>query len=397
MNKKTGIQVAIFVALGVAAPALSTSGYVASITPIGVPYQEPKAVSRDGSVVAGTPGFSWTAGNGVRTLPAPPTYGEPAASCLAFDGSIIVGAVRSSTYGAMSTRWDVTGTLTGDPNWRGSAAGCSHDAQVVVGYSVGGPYGTGPTTAVRWTATDGVQILPTPAGTTDSEALGVSGNGAVTVGWFIRTGQDWRAARWLGSGELVELWMPPGFLQSQATAVSDDGNVIVGYAWRSGYTDGVRWSLDGTGEWISPGFIPRGVNRDGSVMVGTVYNGNGGIATRWTRASGAHGLLEYLRSKGADTTGWSSLWYAVDVSADGKVIVGSGTYNGQERRGFVAFAPLECPGDLFVDGKVDGADLGVLLSQWGPVSQATVSDINGDGVVNGADLGMLLANWGACP
>jgi hypothetical protein len=172
--------------------------------------------------------------------------------------------------------------------------------------------------------------------------------------------------------------------------------VIVGYAWRSGTTDGVRWSIDGTGELISPTFVPKGVNRDGSVIVGTVDNGSGGIATRWTSASGAVSLLTYLGSKGANVNGWSALWHAVDVSADGKTIVGVGTYNGQQHIGFVAFAPLECPGDLFVDGQVNGADLGVLLSQWGPASQSIVSDINGDGVVNGADLGLLLSNWGTC-
>ena len=56
-----------------------------------------------------------------------------------------------------------------------------------------------------------------------------------------------------------------------------------------------------------------------------------------------------------------------------------------------------CSGDLFTDRQVNGADLGILLSQWGPASFTTVSDINRDGVVNGADLGLLLANWGPCP
>lgn len=56
-----------------------------------------------------------------------------------------------------------------------------------------------------------------------------------------------------------------------------------------------------------------------------------------------------------------------------------------------------CPGDLFDDQQVNGADLGVLLSQWGPASTNTVSDLNGDGLVNGADLGLLLTNWGPCP
>ena len=47
-------------------------------------------------------------------------------------------------------------------------------------------------------------------------------------------------------------------------------------------------------------------------------------------------------------------------------------------------------GDLNGDGKVDGADLGLLLSQWGVAGNG---DLNGDGTVNGADLGLMLAAW----
>jgi len=49
-------------------------------------------------------------------------------------------------------------------------------------------------------------------------------------------------------------------------------------------------------------------------------------------------------------------------------------------------------GDLNGDGRVDGADLGTLLGQWGPCPGCS-ADFNGDGVVNGADLGTLLGNW----
>jgi hypothetical protein len=56
----------------------------------------------------------------------------------------------------------------------------------------------------------------------------------------------------------------------------------------------------------------------------------------------------------------------------------------------------ECIADLFVDGQVNGADHGALLSQWGAATATTVSDLNRDGQVNGADLGYLLANWGSC-
>jgi hypothetical protein len=56
----------------------------------------------------------------------------------------------------------------------------------------------------------------------------------------------------------------------------------------------------------------------------------------------------------------------------------------------------QCLADLFVDRQVNGADLGVLLSQWGPANVNTVSDMNRDGKVDGADLGHLLASWGTC-
>lgn len=47
-------------------------------------------------------------------------------------------------------------------------------------------------------------------------------------------------------------------------------------------------------------------------------------------------------------------------------------------------------GDFNNDGVIDGADLGILLGQWG---EAGAADLNSDGVVNGADLGMLLGSW----
>lgn len=47
-------------------------------------------------------------------------------------------------------------------------------------------------------------------------------------------------------------------------------------------------------------------------------------------------------------------------------------------------------GDLNGDGVVNGADLGLLLANWG---QPGSSDLNHDGTTNGADLGLLLASW----
>jgi hypothetical protein len=57
----------------------------------------------------------------------------------------------------------------------------------------------------------------------------------------------------------------------------------------------------------------------------------------------------------------------------------------------------ECVCDVFRDFNVNGIDLGILLGQWGPANQFTVTDFNGDGSVDGSDLGQLLAAWGPCP
>jgi choice-of-anchor B domain-containing protein len=52
----------------------------------------------------------------------------------------------------------------------------------------------------------------------------------------------------------------------------------------------------------------------------------------------------------------------------------------------------DVPGDLNGDGVVDGADLGLLLGDWGPCGECD-ADLNGDGAVDGADLGILLGAW----
>ena len=56
--------------------------------------------------------------------------------------------------------------------------------------------------------------------------------------------------------------------------------------------------------------------------------------------------------------------------------------------------PPIVPEDLDQDGRVNGVDLGLMLSSWGPVGgTATRADINGDGIVDGADFSRLLAGW----
>lgn len=58
-------------------------------------------------------------------------------------------------------------------------------------------------------------------------------------------------------------------------------------------------------------------------------------------------------------------------------------------------SPDCCPADFNCDGAVDGADLAVILQQWGPCPGCE-ADLNGDGSVTSADLGQILIAWGPC-
>lgn len=60
---------------------------------------------------------------------------------------------------------------------------------------------------------------------------------------------------------------------------------------------------------------------------------------------------------------------------------------------FIRFTGVTCPADLNGSGTVDGADLGLLLANWGGTG---TGDLDASGTVDGADLGALLAAWGAC-
>ena len=66
-----------------------------------------------------------------------------------------------------------------------------------------------------------------------------------------------------------------------------------------------------------------------------------------------------------------------------------------DNNGFINAADINAlpttTGDLNGDGRVNGVDLALVLSEWGSTTSA--ADLNGDGVVDGADLAIILSNW----
>ena len=125
-----------------------------------------------------------------------------------------------------------------------------------------------------------------------------------------------------------------------------------------------------------------------------------------------------------DFTDWSFGFAARNGSIDQDVLIGDFTvqYEYQPPTGGLAGGPRNtlddttddnvhraliiefpadespCPADIDGDGTVGGADLSLLLGNWGPCSgNGCAGDLDGNGIVSGADLTLLLGSWGLCP
>ena len=99
--------------------------------------------------------------------------------------------------------------------------------------------------------------------------------------------------------------------------------------------------------------------------------------------------------------GGAIIEWSADCNNDGIVDYGQildGTFADLNTNGIpdVCEVPTCADADLFADMQVNGADLGILLAQWGEANSFTVSDLNGDALVDGSDLGILLSFWGPC-
>jgi hypothetical protein len=94
---------------------------------------------------------------------------------------------------------------------------------------------------------------------------------------------------------------------------------------------------------------------------------------------------------GIDPRSWSFVFAARNGAIDQDVLVGDLAIN------TTVACPRHSP-DINGDCVVGGADLGVLLSQWGTCGAANcLADLNGNGSVEGSDLGLLLSAWGTDP
>jgi probable HAF family extracellular repeat protein len=116
---------------------------------------------------------------------------------------------------------------------------------------------------------------------------------------------------------------PTGGVNTETRGISGDGSTAIG----GGNPDPVSNSSTQAFRWTSAGGLvtfgaanvvaPRGINQDGSVIVGVMSaSGGGAEAFRWTQANGFAGL--------GDLPGGPVYSEANAVSSDGSVVVGQG-------------------------------------------------------------------------
>lgn len=157
-----------------------------------------------------------------------------------------------------------------------------------------------------------------------------------------------------------------------AVAVLRDRVVV---ATRPGLTsNGLAWTFDRNAGFARAPMAIAGSALDGwrdVVAVGAPFDAGAAIDG---------GAIRFVR-------------YGSDCDADGisdrcEVLAGAPDVN----RDGVPDACAPVGADLTGDGIVDGADLGAMLSVWGPCAGCR-ADLNVDGRVDGNDLGILLAAW----
>jgi hypothetical protein len=88
--------------------------------------------------------------------------------------------------------------------------------------------------------------------------------------------------------------------------------------------------------------------------------------------------------------------YSAVVSSGDRVTVSTLLIVGDDPAVLPNFPPPGCPADLNGDGAVATADLGALLSNWGPSGACELADLDHDGIVGAGDLAIVLSEWGLC-
>ena len=321
-----------------------------------VATQQPVVVGSSEST-SGREAFRWTSAGGIQGLgdiPGGSFFSQ--AHSVSSDGSLIVGDSSGSSSIITGWLWTDAAGMIALPNLSGNvgesrAFEVSADGTVIVGY---GSDGSG-SQAVRWIS-DGLggyvaQSLGDLPGGSTSRAFSVSHDGSVIVGEASGTtfGTTRVAFRWTQTSGLTMLGgVPVGFVAEVAHAVSADGTVVVGDGTSVLGREAFRWTA--TGGLQRLGDLPGGaltsqafgVSGGGQVIVGVATSAAGEEAFIWDQANGMRSLKALLVNDLGLGAGWT-LTRALDISDDGRVIVGYGINPSGQGESWRAVLPAVLP------------------------------------------------------
>ena len=258
---------------------------------------------------------------GIGDLPGGDFHSE--ALAVSDDGRVVIGRSSSADFVEEGLRF-ANGTLSpllgpGGVPMGSEPRGLTPDGAIVAGKILV----SGNLEAARWTeATGWIGLGDLTGGLSLSQALGISADGTVIVGWGT-SHVGFEAARWVGGQAIVMGDLDGGAYNSAAGLASTDGTTIVGTGHSAQGPEVFVWTqatgMVGLGDLAGGEFSsePFGMTPDASVIVGEATSSLGIEAFRWTSAGGMVGL--------GDLPGGEHQSIAFDVSADGSIVVGYAT------------------------------------------------------------------------
>jgi uncharacterized membrane protein len=341
--------------------------------------------------------YRWTLSGGIASLGAIDGGLRPMAiRAVSSDGAVIAANMTLPGFHTEAMRWTAAsgwahlGMIPGHNE--SDAVAMSRDGSVVVGWS-GIP---GRRTIVTWPAGSDIRSLDKLAGFDSCEPLAATADAKVIAGECTH-GAVKQIFRFTEATGLSSIGVPAGSITYEFGCMSADGAVIVGdYIGKvNGIRQAFRWTAAGGAE--SLGFISgyatssmtRDVcrtNADGSVVTGKASDANGlGPAIRWTQASG---LVNLGFLPGHNDS------HVSEVSADGSIVTGrSGLADPGTYPRVAAAVVWDASGKIrpiSADLEAGGVDLAgfVLHDAWNVVSDGKVAYL-GAGLASGAVRGWV--------
>lgn len=409
--------------IGGAAPAFAGSFSYVEIPPGLAGFVFNTGVSGDGKVAVGyspSGSYYWTPLSGVVYTGgvSPGAGGVGGRIRISEDGTRMGGQYvdgDGKANAAFFTLADFTWTLS--PNMgascdisRTSAWDISRDGSTLVGL---GYWQTQCTVRPsRWKVGDAATLpLATWFGW-QSRVNGCNSDGSIMTGWQAQANGQWMACMWKPSGTSwtqVRFSTPAGLLPGEGQCMNGDASRVFGYGWFNSKREPFMWTPAGGAVSLGPAPIANyvdgfavGCSRAGDKVCCFFRPGATPLAVgegyMWIEGRGYVPLEQYAAEHGVTIPEGFHLAMPLDMSPDGLAITGNAR---SELGGFECTFVLDlhpeqqpCPADLDGNRLVNGADLGMLLGNWGGQG---VGDLNGDGTVDGADLGTLLGAFGPCP